>query len=79
VFSKYAHCFVNSKGWFELGDAVFICMEYFEHGDLERHIAQPLAEIEAREISSQVLEGLGYMHANGFVHYDLKPGVCTLH
>ncbi|KLU85752.1 CAMK protein kinase [Magnaporthiopsis poae ATCC 64411] len=71
---KYAHCFVNSSGWFELGDSIFISMEYLELGDLGRHIAQPLAEIESRQISSQVLEGLAYMHDNGFVHRDLKPG-----
>lgn len=70
---KYAHCFVTSNGWFELGDSILISMEYLALGDLEAHIAHPLAEIEARQISSQVLEGLGYMHENGFVHRDLKP------
>ncbi|KLU86264.1 serine/threonine protein kinase [Magnaporthiopsis poae ATCC 64411] len=71
---KYAHCFVISHGWFEIGDSIFISMEYLALGNLEGHISQPLAEIEARSISSQVLEGLKYMHENDFVHRDLKPG-----
>lgn len=73
--SKYAHCFVRSYGWFELGDSIFITMEYPELGDLQAHLGRPLPEYEARQIASQVLEGLSFMHDNGFVHGDLKPGV----
>jgi len=50
-------------------------MEYLELGDLERHLTQPLPEPEAREITTQVLEGLKFMHANDFIHRDLKPAV----
>ncbi|KAK5654581.1 hypothetical protein OQA88_7210 [Cercophora sp. LCS_1] len=71
---RYAHCFVRSDGWFEFGDAVFITMEYLEHGDLQRYLTRPLPEAEAREITSQVLEGLKHMHDNRFIHRDLKPG-----
>ncbi|GAB1317118.1 Serine/threonine-protein kinase ATG1 (Fragment) [Madurella fahalii] len=70
----YSHCFVRSNGWFELGDSVFITMEYLALGDLQTHLVRPFPEREARLISSQVLEGLGFMHDNGFVHRDLKPG-----
>ncbi|ETS80188.1 hypothetical protein PFICI_07717 [Pestalotiopsis fici W106-1] len=71
---KYSHCFVQSHGWFELGDSIFISMEYLSNGDLQRHLHAALKEPEARQITSQVLEGLTFMHDNGFVHRDLKPG-----
>ncbi|KAI1484617.1 kinase-like domain-containing protein [Biscogniauxia mediterranea] len=71
---KYAHCFVRSDGWFESIDAVFITMEYLEHGDLHRYLTRPLPEDEVKQITMQVLEGLNYMHQNGFAHRDLKPG-----
>ncbi|KAK3361781.1 kinase-like domain-containing protein [Lasiosphaeria ovina] len=71
---KYAHCFVRSDGWYELDDSVFITMEYLENGDLQKHLMKPLPESEARQITAQVREGLEYMHDNGFVHRDLKPG-----
>lgn len=52
-------------------------MEYFPYGDLQRYLTRPLPEREAREIISQVLEGLKHMHDNRFIHRDLKPGVRT--
>ncbi|EGX96408.1 protein kinase, putative [Cordyceps militaris CM01] len=70
---KYQHCFVRSDGWYESHDCIFIVMEYLEHGDLQKHLKQPLQEREARLITSQVLEGLRFMHENGFTHRDLKP------
>jgi len=33
---RYRHCFVRSSGWYEDVSAVFIAMEYFELGDLEK-------------------------------------------
>ncbi|KAI5920713.1 kinase-like domain-containing protein [Camillea tinctor] len=70
---KYAHCFVPSFGWFESSNHVFITMEYLEHGDLDKHLNQPLPEHETKQITTQVLEGLNYMHENRFAHRDLKP------
>jgi serine/threonine protein kinase len=72
---QYVHCFVKSFGWYESEEAVFISMEYLEHGDLQKQLDQPLPEIEAKEIASQIVEGLGFMHENDFVHRDLKPAV----
>ncbi|KAH8121630.1 protein kinase-like protein [Trichoderma asperelloides] len=71
---KYAHCFVQSFGWFEIDESIFIAMEYYEMGDLQRYLTKPLPEPEARRITFQVLEGLEFMHENGFVHRDIKPG-----
>jgi len=64
---------VRSYGWFETPQAIYITMEYLAHGDLKKHLVRPLPEDEARTIGRQVLEGLKYMHENGFAHRDLKP------
>lgn len=50
-------------------------MEYIEHGDLSSHLTQPLPEVEARIITFQLAEGLMFLHANSFVHRDVKPKV----
>lgn len=52
-------------------------MEYLEIGDLFEYLRgrDPLGEIEAREITYQVLDGLSMMHDNAFAHRDLKPSV----
>ncbi|KAI9368687.1 kinase-like domain-containing protein [Aspergillus egyptiacus] len=70
---KYARQFVNLLGWFEDPGFVYIAMEYLELGDLQRYLARPLPETEARQIAFQVLEALQHLHDNGFAHRDLKP------
>ncbi|RSL49799.1 hypothetical protein CEP53_009030 [Fusarium sp. AF-6] len=71
---KYNHCFVSSQGWYELKNRTFVTMEFLELGDLQSNLNdEPLSEFEARQITRQVLEGVGYMHDNGFLHQDLKP------
>ena len=50
-------------------------MEYLREGDLQQHLNSPLPEKEGQHIVSQILEGLHYMHGNGFTHRDLKPAV----
>lgn len=50
-------------------------MEYLPHGDLHKYLRAPLSEKEGQHIVFQVLEGLRFMHDNGFAHRDLKPTV----
>ena len=50
-------------------------MEYFEHGDLSQYATRDFKEIEIKEITANLLEGLNIMHAEGFAHRDLKPEV----
>ncbi|OAL46570.1 kinase-like protein [Pyrenochaeta sp. DS3sAY3a] len=70
---KYNSCFVRSFGWFENDRHVFITMEYFPLGDLQDYLSRPLPETEVQQIAFQIVEGLKFMHHNGFAHRDLKP------
>jgi hypothetical protein len=74
---QFDGCFVKSAGWFESPESLFIVMEYLPLGDLQKHMTQPFTEREAQQITLQLLEGLDFMHSNGFVHRDLKPQVCS--
>lgn len=52
-------------------------MEYLEHGSLTKCLVESngLAESETCCITSQVLEGLEFIHGANFVHQDIKPEV----
>jgi len=50
-------------------------MEYFPLGDLQNYLSSPLPERDTQQVTHQVLEGLSFMHDNGFAHRDLKPNV----
>lgn len=75
--NKYEHCFVKSYGWYEDNDSLYIAMEYLELGDLQHSMqSNPhLSEHDGAVITSQILEGLEFMHENDFAHRDLKPQV----
>ena len=54
-------------------------MEFFALGDLQRCLketpGQCLQETDAQAITYQLVEGVNFMHVNGFAHRDLKPSV----
>lgn len=57
-------------------------MEYIPLGDLEVNAPQrpgTINEVEIRDITSQILEGLKIMHLENFAHRDLKPKVIFVH
>ncbi|CAG9944869.1 unnamed protein product [Clonostachys rosea f. rosea IK726] len=71
AIAKFSHS--KSLGWYESEHSIFIAMEYMEHGDLQGYLSRPFHEEETKQIIFQLLEGLCFMHDNGFAHRDLKP------
>ena len=53
-------------------------MEFMPYGDLQKYMpatGETLPLDQTQDLISQILEGLFYMHENGFAHRDLKPAV----
>ncbi|KAI9149998.1 kinase-like protein [Paramyrothecium foliicola] len=73
---RYVPYFVQSSGWFEDDNYVYVTLEYLPLGDLHRIMKASPAfnEEDTRVIVKQLLEGVGIMHECGFIHKDLKPG-----
>lgn len=57
------------------GKQIAIIMDYCSGGDLYGRM--PYTEAQAATIMRQVLEALGYMHRQGFVHLDIKVSTLT--
>lgn len=74
--------FVDFFGWFKDGSDVFLAMEYVPLGDLETNVTAhsgKIPEVEARDITQQILLGLEIMHGESFAHRDLKPQVNSIY
>ncbi|XP_042464496.1 cyclin-dependent kinase F-3-like isoform X4 [Zingiber officinale] len=54
---------------------LFFIFEHMEYNlyQVMRERQNPFTEGEIRNLMSQVLQGLAYMHKNGYFHRDLKP------
>lgn len=48
-------------------------MEYIEHGHLGTYIAEYQKQLDAKEITTHILEGLVVLHERKICHRDLKP------
>ncbi|KAH6871776.1 kinase-like domain-containing protein [Thelonectria olida] len=72
---KYTNFFIKCYGWYESPGWLHIAMEYCEHGDLKKYVADvgTLPEDQAQDIASQILGALTLMHEEGIAHRDLKP------
>ena len=76
--AQYEELFVAFQGWFENKEHIFLAMEFFKHGDLQRYMDVPIPETQVKVITLQLLEGLKTMHQLDFTHRDLKPQVRRL-
>jgi serine/threonine protein kinase len=70
---RFPQNFAYLYGWYESHDCIFLAMDYFEMGDLSRHLESKIPENQARGITQQLLRGLVELHRMGITHRDLKP------
>lgn len=66
---------VKLKNLVKVYDTVYVVFEYME-SDLRQHMKQRrnvFDEDEVRNLCFQILQGLHYMHQQGYFHRDLKP------
>ena len=59
----------------QLGDLVFFAMAYVRGETLTQRVerAGPLPPAQATRLLQELAWGLGYAHANGVIHRDVKP------
>jgi serine/threonine protein kinase len=62
-------------GWYDDDKSIYIAMEYFELGDLSRHMSVIRNEAEICLITYQVMKGLKELHRLNIIHRDIKPHV----
>ncbi|MEI2638921.1 MAG: Stk1 family PASTA domain-containing Ser/Thr kinase [Microthrixaceae bacterium] len=67
---------VGVYDWGSQDGTYFIVMEYVDGPSLSQVIRSdgPLHPRRAAEIAAEVADGLGFAHARGVVHRDIKPG-----
>jgi serine/threonine protein kinase len=62
--------------YLEEAGTIFLVMEYIKGDTLEKRLATrgSLPQYEAVSVCQDVLTALGFMHAQGILHRDIKPG-----
>ena len=61
--------------YFEDDDFVYLVLELCENGELQRYLkalGHPLSEDEVREVMTQLLDGMLYLHSHNILHRDLS-------
>lgn len=69
----YAKHFVELYDWYIQDVYLYLAMEYIMGGDLAKYVVGGLPESDAKQIASQLLEGIRIMHSLDIVHRDIKP------
>ncbi len=66
---------------FENKNSLSIVTPYCEGGNLMKHIENQksgrMNHLHAWELFRQIVSAVSFMHSHGFVHRDLKAGVCV--
>jgi len=69
---QHPNC-VQYKGLFEGEKYIYIVLEYAAGGELFHKIENGVSETEAKNLFTQMLNGVNYLHTHGIAHRDLKP------
>lgn len=67
---------VDLYDYVEMGDNLFLIMEYVQGVTLERYVYEitgPLTENQAKRIFAKILDAFAYAHKSNIVHRDIKP------
>lgn len=76
IHSKLSHpSILQLYVYFEDNDFVYLVLELCEIGEFQRYLkalGHPLDEDQAREVMSQLLEGMLYLHSHNILHRDLS-------
>jgi len=65
---------VRYLGYKQIGENIFILMEYMQEGSISSMLEQfgPLEENVIKKFTKQVVQGLIYLHEKGVIHRDIK-------
>merc|ERR1719183_2729538 len=77
LLAKLSHPFIVSLQWaFQTRDHVFMVLDYCPGGELFYHLQQQgsFSEPDSRFYISEIVLGLEYLHLQGVLYRDLKPG-----
>ncbi|KAI8909203.1 kinase-like domain-containing protein, partial [Gorgonomyces haynaldii] len=66
-------CIANLKYSFQDSHYMYLLMDYFEAGDLRRHMTRLWEEDEIRVVAAELVSALDHIHGFGILHRDLKP------
>nr|SVE75033.1 EOG090X03P9 [Daphnia dolichocephala] len=76
IHSRLSHpSILQLHAFFEDSDFVYLVLDLCENGEFQRYLkslGHPLNEDEAREVMSQLLEGMLYLHSHNILHRDLS-------
>ena len=76
--AKFDHmCIVRVRDFFRENKTAYLVMDYYDGMSMAEYMArQPESRIPEKAVAAlmmQILDGLGQVHAKGYLHRDIKP------